>query len=130
MTHEGTACLTVLVVDDIEDSRFVLRRMLETQEFCVVEAADGREALEIAGRACPDLILMDLNMPGLDGLAAASRIRGFKGRCESVPIVALTAYDTFGMREAAREAGCDEYLVKPLDFDHLNRVLRRVQAGW
>jgi two-component system cell cycle response regulator DivK len=130
MTHEGTARLTVLVVDDIEDSRFVLRRMLETQDFRVVEAADGREALEFARRASPDLILMDLNMPGIDGLAAASQIRGFKGPCERVPIVALTAYDTYGMKEAALEAGCDEYLVKPINFDHFNRVLRRLLAGW
>ena len=130
MTQHGTALLTVLVVDDIEDSRFVLRRMLETRGYRVVEAADGREALEIARRACPDLILMDLNLPGIDGLAAASRIRECKGLCEHVPIVALTAYDTYGMREAALEAGCNEYLAKPIDFDHFDRVLRRVLAGW
>jgi CheY-like chemotaxis protein len=130
MATNGTTCPTVLVVDDIEDSRFILRRMLETHNYGVVEAANGIEALEVARRGCPDLILMDLNMPVMDGLMAAKLIRECKGSCEHVPIVALTAYDTYGMREAALEAGCDEYLAKPIDFAEFDKVLRRVLVGW
>lgn len=130
MTQNGTACLTVLVVDDIEDSRLVLRRLLERLDYCVIEAATGQEALEIAHRACPDLILMDLNMPFMDGLTAVRGIRECKGLCGHVPIVALTAYDTYGMKEAALEAGCDAYLAKPIDFDEMDRILRRVLVGW
>jgi CheY-like chemotaxis protein len=104
--------------------------MLETHDYGVVEAANGAEALEIARLYCPDLILMDLNMPHMDGLMAVKQIRECKGPCEHVPIVALTAYDTYGMREAALEAGCDEYLAKPIDFAEFDKVLRRILAGW
>lgn len=115
----------VLIVDDSDDSRFMLRRTLEVNGFRVVEARDGVEAVEIAQQGRPDLILMDLNMPHLDGLAAAEQIRQLKGRCQDVPIIALTAYDTYGMREAALEAGCDEYINKPNDLEYLEEVLRR-----
>lgn len=115
----------VLIVDDSDDSRFMLRRTLEINGFRVVEARDGVEAVEIAQQGRPDLILMDLNMPHLDGLAAAEQIRQLKGRCQDVPIIALTAYDTYGMREAALEAGCDEYINKPNDLEYLEEVLRR-----
>lgn len=122
--------MTVLVVDDFEDSRLVLRRMLEASDYSVIEAADGREAVETARRQCPDLVLMDLNMPLVDGLAATKQIRECEDACRDVPIVAFTAFDTFGMKEAALEAGCDDYLAKPFDFDRLEKVLRRCLMGW
>ena len=115
---------TVLVVDDVDDSRFMLRRLVEMRGCRVVEARDGKEAVEVAEAACPDMIVMDLNMPRMDGLAAVERIRQLEGRCEEVPIIAVTAYDTYGMREAALEAGCNDYLVKPFDLDNLERVFR------
>jgi CheY-like chemotaxis protein len=123
-------CVTVLVVDDFMDSRLTLRRTLEMGGCAVTEATDGEEAVEAVRRDCPDLILLDLNMPRLDGLMAARKIRDLKGTCKDVPIVAITAFDTYGMKEAALEAGCDDYLTKPLDFDELNRVLRRFLPGW
>jgi two-component system, cell cycle response regulator DivK len=128
--QSGRAPLTVLVVDDFEDSRFVLRQLLEASEYRVIEAADGREAVETAQRHCPDLVLMDLNMPLVDGLTATKLIRECRGACRDVPIVAVTAFDTYGMKEAALEAGCDDYLAKPLDFDHLEKVLRRCLTRW
>lgn len=129
MIVKGPSTLTVLVVDDFEDTRAVLRRMLETHNCRVVEASDGMEAVEMARRACPNLILMDLNMPTLDGLAAAQQIRQCEELCRGVPILAITAFDTYGMREAALEAGCDDYLTKPINVDELDRVLDRLLGG-
>lgn len=130
MTRNGILCLTVLVADDFKDSRLMLRRMLEAKGCAVVEADDGEEAVETARRVCPDLILLDLNMPRVDGLMAAQKIRELRGVCEGVPIVAVTAFDTYGMKEAALEAGCDEYLTKPIDFEQLEAVLGRFLPGW
>jgi CheY-like chemotaxis protein len=114
---------TILVAEDSADTRAVLRRVLASYGYRVVEAADGGEAVELALRECPDLVVMDLNMPVMDGLAAAGRIRELKDRCGDVPIVAVTAFDTYGMREGAREAGCDAYLLKPLALDELESVV-------
>ena len=129
MTGPLVARATVLVVDDSADTRAVLSRTLEAGGYRVVEAADGREAVEVALRECPDLILMDLNMPVLDGLAATERIRKLKEKCGDVAIVAVTAFDTYGMKEAALEAGCDAYLLKPLALDELEAVVERLLAA-
>jgi CheY-like chemotaxis protein len=128
MFLKGTSPLTVLIADDFADTRSMLRQMLETQNYCVLEAADGQEAVEVAQRACPNLILMDLNMPLLDGLEAVQQIRECQELCRNVPILAITAFDTYGMKEAAIEAGCDDYLTKPIDADELNIVLLRYMA--
>ena len=120
---------TVLVVDDSADTRAVLRRMLAYYGHRVVEAADGREAVEVALRERPDLIVMDLNMPIMDGLAATERIRELRDRCGNVPIVAVTAFDTYGIREAALEAGCNAYLLKPLGLEELESVIAELLSG-
>jgi two-component system cell cycle response regulator DivK len=120
---------TVLVVDDSADTRAVLRRTLGWRGYRVLEAADGRQAVEAAVRERPDLILMDLNMPVMDGLAATEQIRELREKCGDVPIVAVTAFDTYGMKEAALEAGCDAYLLKPLALDELEAVVERLLAG-
>lgn len=122
--------LTVLVVDDYADSRFLLRATLESKGLHVIEAADGDTAVREAMSRCPDLILMDLNMPTMDGLAACRRIRECRELCRGVPIVAVTAHDVYGIEEATREAGCDAYLRKPLDFGELDRTLRRLLPGY
>jgi two-component system cell cycle response regulator DivK len=114
---------TVLVVEDDKDTRITLRLNLLMRGYRVVEATNGQEAVGLAHRACPDLILMDLGLPLMDGLAATRLIRAMTKLCK-VPIVAITAYDAFGMKEAALEAGCDEYIVKPIDFDRLDDLLR------
>jgi CheY-like chemotaxis protein len=126
MNVKGTSTLTVLVADDFEDTRAVLRRLLESRNCRVVEAADGLQAVEMARRASPNLILLDLNMPLLDGLAAAEQIRQCQEVCRRVPILAITAFDTYGMREAALEAGCDGYITKPIDADELGKAMRRL----
>ena len=113
-----------LVVEDFEDSRFMMRRLLEMAGYNVLEASDGEEAVKIAVEARPVLILMDLSLPKLDGLAATRQIRQKKG-LKAVPIVAVSAHDSPQSRTEAFEAGCDEYVTKPIDFDHLNALLQR-----
>lgn len=120
---------TVLVVEDSADARAVIGGAISSYGYRVVEATDGREAVEAALRECPDLILMDLNMPVMDGLAATERIRELRERCGDVPIVAVTAFDTYGMRDAAKEVGCAAYLVKPLALDELESVVAGLLFG-
>ncbi|HEX8148226.1 MAG TPA: response regulator [Pyrinomonadaceae bacterium] len=120
---------TVLVVEDSGDTRAVIRLELERWGYRVIEASNGREALEIIEGFCPDLILLDLNMPEVDGLTAAQTIRRYDERCAGVPIIAVTAYDTFGIEEAAREAGCDAYIRKPLDMPQLEKTVSGLLYG-
>jgi CheY-like chemotaxis protein len=88
-------CRSVLVADDHDDIRLYLRALMESLGCTVSEARDGQEAIEIVSQECPDLILVDLNMPKMDGLAATETIRKIEGQCEHVPIIALTAHDTY-----------------------------------
>jgi two-component system cell cycle response regulator DivK len=113
-----------LVVEDFEDSRFMMRRLLEMAGYRVLEASDGEQAVRIAVRTRPALILMDLSLPKLDGLAATRQIRKQRG-FSKVPIVAVSAHDSPQSRAEALQAGCDEYVTKPIDFDHLNKLLKR-----
>ena len=115
---------SVLVVEDSDETRAMLMRMLHGEGYTPVEARNGVEALEKVGEHTPDLILMDLNMPHLDGLSTTERIRQFREKKAQIPIVAITAFDTYGMKEAALEAGCNYYLLKPLDLDELGTLLR------
>jgi CheY-like chemotaxis protein len=112
---------TILVVEDDDDNRFVMRTLLELRGYGVIEAANGQEAIELAARELPDLILMDLRMPVLNGLAAARSIRQ-DGTCRA-PIVALSAYDPAQHRAVAMAAGCDDYVLKPIDYERLESVI-------
>lgn len=123
MRGNGTAKM-VLLVEDFADSRFMMRRLLEMEGYRVVEATNGREAVEFAARECPDLILMDLSLPELDGLSATKLIRELEDLCD-VPVVALTAHDAEQFHAAAMAAGCNEYVTKPVDFDRLGGVISR-----
>jgi two-component system, cell cycle response regulator DivK len=113
-----------LVVEDFEDSRFMMRRLLEMAGYNVVEASDGEQAVQMAVEARPALILMDLSLPKLDGLSATRQIRQKKG-LKKIPIVAVSAHDSPESRTEALDAGCNEYVTKPIDFDHLHSLLRR-----
>jgi CheY-like chemotaxis protein len=130
MTLDGAAHPTILVVDDSEEIRLVLRHALEARGYRVLEASDGHEAVEVARRECPDLILMDLNMPRMDGLEATRRIRECKELCRSAPVLAFTAFDTYGMEAAAIEAGASGYLRKPFDSEEAERILRDFLPAW
>lgn len=129
LSHFGGTNPTVLLAEDLEDVRQVLSLELRQRGCLVVTAVDGREAVEMALELRPDLILMDLNLPRLDGLAAAAEIREH-GALDLVPIIAVTAFDTYGIREAALEAGCQEYLLKPLEAGALERALRGALPGY
>lgn len=113
-----------LVVEDFEDSRFMMRRLLEMAGYSVLEASDGEQAVKMAVESRPVLILMDLSLPKLDGLSATRQIRQKKG-LKKVPIVAVSAHDSPESRTEALDAGCNEYVTKPIDFDHLHALLRR-----
>ena len=113
----------VMLVEDFADTREMMRRVLESGGCRVLEAANGQEAIELAQRERLDLILMDLNMPILDGFTATLRIREYEPT-RDVPVVAVTAFDTAEFRAAATAVGCSEYIVKPLDFERLSSILR------
>ena len=113
-----------LVVEDFEDSRFMMRRLLEMAGYSVLEASDGEQAVQMAVESRPVLILMDLSLPKLDGLSATRQIRQKRG-LKTVPIVAVSAHDSPESRTEALAAGCDEYITKPIDFDYLTALLQR-----
>jgi CheY-like chemotaxis protein len=115
----------VLVVEDFEDNRFMMRRLLEMSGYRVVEAVNGNQAVEFAASERPDIILMDLSLPQLDGLAATRRIREQEGP-RRVPIVAVSAHDSADFHSEALSAGCNEYVTKPIDFDQLVQLLDRL----
>ena len=125
MTESEKRSLTVMVFEDFEDNRFMMRRLLEMSGYQVVEAVDGREAIEVAQSSRPDLILMDLSLPRLDGLDATRRIRELDGLAR-VPIVAVSAHDTNDFHADALAAGCNEYVTKPIDFDELDALLKKL----
>jgi two-component system cell cycle response regulator DivK len=112
---------TILVVEDYDDSRRLYKQMLEEVGFCVVEAADGYEALEQLNEKHPDLILMDMALPSMDGLAATRRIKDMV-EMNNVPIIGMTAHGNF-YNDRAIEAGCDAIVSKPIDLDKLQSII-------
>ena len=114
----------IMVVEDYDDTRMLLKQALEMLGYSVLEASNGQEAVDIADREHPDLILMDLDLPILDGIAATQRIRQ-QERTDHVPIVAVTAYPLSYSHVKAFAKGCDEYMRKPIDISELARVVNR-----
>ena len=127
MAEQENSKMTVLVVEDFADNRFMMRKLLEMSGYEVVEAVDGKEAVEVAATSRPDLILMDLSLPRLDGLDATRRIRELDG-LRRVPIVAVSAHDTNDFHADALAAGCNEYVTKPIDFDELDALVKKLLA--
>ena len=115
---------TVLVAEDSTDTRIMLKRAFELKGYRVFEAEDGRQALDLARQYRPSLIIVDLNMPVLDGLETIKHIREHEANGEHIPVVAITAYDVYGMEEAAIENGSNVYLTKPLNLEDLDRALK------
>jgi CheY-like chemotaxis protein len=119
---------TVMVVEDSEDTRLMLTEFLVLNGYRVLETDNGKEAVALTQHRCPDLILMDLHLPLMDGLDATKQIREYRDSCNDVPIVAITAHDGSGVKESALNAGCNDYLTKPIDFVRLEKTLHQILA--
>lgn len=116
---------TVLLVDDNEDVRSLMRFWLEERGYRVVQASNGEVAVEAALRERPHVILMDICMPHLNGFTAARRIRAHE-QLHDIPIIAISAHDLDELHGAAIDAGCVELLGKPVDSDRLENILSRL----
>ena len=114
---------TILIVDDFDDTRLLLRTWLQKKGYRVVEAENGNRAVAAAESDRPDLIIMDVEMPELDGLAATRKIRKLTN-FQKVPIVAVSAYGADLYRDHALAAGCDEYVSTPFEPEELEKLIR------
>ena len=113
---------TVLIVEDNDETSFLLKTVLTRKGYRVVEAWDGKQAVEVAEAEELDLILLDLHLPRLNGLGVIHRLR-HNAKLENVPIVIITGQDPEKYRSSAIAEGCDDFLLKPIDFDRLDAVL-------
>jgi CheY-like chemotaxis protein len=118
----------VLVVDDVEHGREIFAEYLEFRGFRVATAADGLEALDKAFELLPDIILMDLSLPGLDGWEATRRLK-VDERTKSIPVIALTAHALASAHDKAMAAGCDSVVTKPCPPRDLDAEVRRLLAA-
>lgn len=119
----------VLYIEDNADNRMLVRRILMASDFEVEEADNALDGIKMAQSAPPDLILMDISMPGMDGLSATERLRAMP-ELDMVPIIALTANVREGDREMTIEAGCDGYIGKPIDVDEFpEQVMNYLRTG-
>ncbi len=119
-----TNSITILCIEDSPDNRLLVRRVLEAEGYHFVEARDASTALEVIAAQTPDLILMDINMPDIDGYTLTARLRAMP-LMQNMPIIAMTANVMKGDRERSLEAGCDGYIQKPIDVDKLPKQISR-----
>ena len=122
MSERRPEDLTILVVEDYEDTSLAMRLALEHKGYHILEASDGEQAVRVSESERPDVILMDLNLPVLDGFAAAERIRANPELKETV-IVAVTAHSDTEMRTRSLAAGCNAFVTKPIDFEWLGDLI-------
>jgi len=127
MSDKNTTNTTVLLVEDVEDTRYFMRLELEECGYHVVEAEDGTEAIAVALRECPDIILMDLSLPKVDGFEATRQIR-MDERLSDIPIIAVTAHQESDFREGAKNSGFNAYVTKPIDVDWLHELIASLLA--
>jgi CheY-like chemotaxis protein len=123
MAEKDAQNLTVLIVEDVDDSRYFMRLELEQLGYLVIEAEDGAKAVEIALRERPDIILMDLTLPVMDGLAATAIIRNNE-QMREVPIIAVTAHQESDLRAEAKVSGFNAYVTKPIDIPWLDELIK------
>ncbi len=123
MTEKDSENLTVLIVEDVEDARLFMRLELEQLGYLVIEAEDGAKAVELALREHPDIILMDLSLPFMDGLSATAMIRS-EPKMSKVLIIAVTAYPQTDLRAEAKASGFDAYVTKPIDIPWLDELIK------
>src|SRR5687767_2547702 len=115
----------ILVVDDSPDNVAMISLDLQQQGYRVVTASNGEDAITVATQMLPNLILMDINLPTLDGLGATRRIRE-NNSLREVPVIAITAFSTEGFQRAAYDAGVAGYLTKPFDLDRMHQLIARL----
>jgi CheY-like chemotaxis protein len=121
--------IKVLYIEDNDDNIYMLKMRLELlDEFEVLTAEDGEKGCQMAAAERPDIVLMDLEMPGIDGWEATRRLKS-NPDTRDIPVIALSAHALAGSREKALAAGCDEFDTKPVEFDRLVATLRRVLAS-
>ena len=116
---------TILIAEDSADSREMMQLLLETRGYQVIAADDGMDALEVALSSRPDLLLLDLELPKLDGLSVTRSLR-LDPKFKDVPIIILSGHDPSRFRQEALDAGCNDYLLKPINFDLLHELLDRM----
>ena len=109
---------SILIVDDVQTNRDLASEILELEDYTVIQAADGQEAIEQAGEHLPDLILMDVRMPVMDGITATRTLKA-NDATRHIPILALTASVMVGDRERVLAEGFDGFITKPIDFNEL-----------
>ena len=114
---------TILIAEDNDDLRSMLKELLEVRGYGVLEATDGQEAIDMALSTRPDLVLMDLGLPGTDGLSAVTEIRE-RVSVSEMPIIIVSAYDRLEYRTEAISAGCSGYMTKPIDPDSLVETIK------
>lgn len=117
----------VLAIEDNLSNMILISRVVEAEGYELLRAEDGTAALDLLAREKPDLILLDINIPGIHGLDLATRLKA-DGRLAAVPLIATTANVLLGDRERCLEAGCDDYLPKPLDIRELRQMMQRYLA--
>ncbi len=118
----------ILIVEDYEDTRSFMKYLLEDKGYQVCEARDGIEAFDIFKQIHPDLILMDISLPEVDGLTATRAIRELEADGKNIPIIAVTAFGKLYYKKAI-EAGCNDLIDKPVDFDSLAPVIHQYLEG-
>ena len=123
MLAKDSSNLTVLIVEDVEDSRYLMRLEFEQLGYIVIEAENGEKAVELALQERPDIILMDLTLPVMDGLAATAEIRSHT-EMRNVPIIAVTAHQETDFRAGAKASGFDAYVTKPIDIAWLSELIK------
>lgn len=123
MVEKDAENLTVLIVEDVDDARYFMRLELEQLGYLVIEAEDGAKAVELALRERPDIILMDLTLPVMDGLAATAKIRNNE-QMREVPIIAVTAHLESDLRAEAKASGFNAYVTKPIDIPWLDELIK------
>jgi CheY-like chemotaxis protein len=125
--YAAEALRTILLVEDFDDTRLMMKLWLVKNGYRVVEAETGEEAINVAQRELPDLIIMDVMMPGMNGLDATQRIREYQA-LRRTPIVAVSAYGADEYRSLAIEAGCNEYVSTPFDPGALAELIKSLIA--
>lgn len=119
----GSNNQTILLVEDYTDSREMLRLLLQDFNYRILEAQNGREALDLAVKERPDLVLTDFNLPDIDGTVLIRRLRKLSERMSRVPVIMLTAHDKEQVFELALAAGCTAFLTKPVSFGVLEKTI-------